>query len=288
MKMNEILTFGKRGLILFALAVCAVLVMGASVAAGPLEPEGTPAVAEADEVVLRISADTGTEDPTSIYNGDRITYTISVENQHAVTVTEVHVNVSLARDTLDGIVCADTAVYTCSRKYETHTLPEPSGGTIVVTNTSDLTWAVNPLGPGEQVTLTFSGQVIGQPEGAEFSHSASAYYYLNGDYHTVNSNILSIVAHVPIEEGEAGISDVPTWFSDDVGGTIDQDWGDFDLDGDLDLALGSSLGASVYRNDDGDLEYLWTAPAAGEGDYRLSYGVRWADVDESLPGMEIR
>jgi len=63
----------------------------------------------------------------------------------------------------------------------------------------------------------------------------------------------------------------PSGCSAEPGG-YDQDWGDLDRDGDLDLALGTSSQTSVYRNDDGRLVPL--------GSYqRRTFGVRWGDLD---------
>ena len=59
-----------------------------------------------------------------------------------------------------------------------------------------------------------------------------------------------------------------------ISGTLSQDWGDFDRDGYLDLALGTTDGISVYHNLSGQLiEPAWSLP----GD--AAYGVRWADLD---------
>jgi uncharacterized repeat protein (TIGR01451 family) len=59
-----------------------------------------------------------------------------------------------------------------------------------------------------------------------------------------------------------------------LSGTLSQDWGDFDRDGYLDLALGTSSGISVYHNLAGQLiEPAWSLP--GEP----AYGVRWADLN---------
>jgi hypothetical protein len=100
---------------------------------------------------------------------------------------------------------------------------------------------------------------------------------------------LVLAAHVRIQtSGGASISTVPTWFSDDMGGTISQDWGDFDRDGDLDLVLGSSLGATVYQNDHGTMTQFWESSSDMESDYRLSYGVAWADLDgDPLSQLEL-
>ncbi|MEZ4634899.1 MAG: VCBS repeat-containing protein [Caldilineaceae bacterium] len=70
---------------------------------------------------------------------------------------------------------------------------------------------------------------------------------------------MQTIVRVSTEEGMgAVISKAPNWFSSDRGGTLGLDWGDFDRDGDLDLALASSVGATIYRNDNGVLRRLWS------------------------------
>ncbi len=60
-----------------------------------------------------------------------------------------------------------------------------------------------------------------------------------------------------------------------ISGTLSQDWGDFDRDGFLDLALGTSSGISVYHNLAGQLTNpAWSLP----GD--PAFGVRWADLND--------
>jgi len=75
--------------------------------------------------------------------------------------------------------------------------------------------------------------------------------------------------------GQSSLASAPTWFSGDAGGTLSQDWGDFNGDGQLDLVLGSSLGASVYVNQNGQLKLYWKEPTNN----RRAYGVRWADFN---------
>ena len=231
------------------------------------------------------SAITGTDDPTGVYNGETVTYTILLDNQSVTTLTEILVIDLLPRDTLDRIVCADS----CALIGEKNEIPEPSGGTIVVTATRQISWTIPALGVGERVTRTFSGRVIGQGEGTVFTNRAFVSYVADGVQRSASSNDLALTAHIRIQtDSGATISAVPTWFSDDVGGTVSQDWGDLDRDGDLDLALGSSLGASIYRNEAGQLAQIWSSPS-DEGDgYRLSYGVRWADLDrDALQYLEL-
>ncbi|NJN93489.1 MAG: VCBS repeat-containing protein [Anaerolineales bacterium] len=63
----------------------------------------------------------------------------------------------------------------------------------------------------------------------------------------------------------------PSGCTTEAGG-YDQDWGDYDQDGDLDLALATADQTVVYRNDNGQLV------TAGNHAHR-TFSVRWADVD---------
>jgi hypothetical protein len=68
----------------------------------------------------------------------------------------------------------------------------------------------------------------------------------------------------------------PVWVATSGGGTT-CDWGDYDNDGDLDLAIADMFAApAVFRNDTGVLSPspLWTA-----SDGNLDFGVAWVDVD---------
>ncbi|NLF00856.1 MAG: DUF11 domain-containing protein, partial [Anaerolineales bacterium] len=224
------------------------------------------------------SATSTMDDPGGVYNGDRLTYTIALENGTAAELGDLVVVDLLPEDALDRMVC-DPA---CTWVNEENTIPEPSGGTVVLTVTRAVSWTLPTLAAGQRVTLTVSGRVIGQGEGMVLTNYVYAVALRDpGPIYADGNDSLSLVAHIRVEtDGGAGVSDVPTWFSEDIGGTISQDWGDFDRDGDLDLTLGSSLGTSIYRNDNGELVRIWdSATGAGE-DYRLSYGVRWADLDQ--------
>ncbi|MCD4739147.1 MAG: FG-GAP-like repeat-containing protein, partial [Anaerolineae bacterium] len=218
------------------------------------------------------TADGGT---TIVYNGELVTYTLLLENQGTGVITDVLIIDVLPKNALDKFFCSPA----CTEIYDEEEIPEPSGGTIVVTATRQLNWEVPTLDAGESLALSFTGRVIGQPEGAEITNRVFAHYYLDGNESASGGEDLALMVQVRIQGRGASISAVPTWFSEDAGGTISQDWGDFDRDGDLDLVLGSSLGASVYRNEGDHLEHLWsTAKIKDDVDYRLAYGVRWADV----------
>jgi uncharacterized repeat protein (TIGR01451 family) len=236
---------------------------------------------------LTLSADTGA-DPGIVYNGGTVTYTLTIENQAASPISDVLVTDSLPREYLlqeqryfyylQNVECGN-ATYGCTLINGTEEISLPSGGTIPITFTKEITWSIPTLGRDERVNLTFAGMVIGQPEGTIITNRATAQ---GATYATSDDLALTVQIQIDVS-GEATIAPAPTWFSQDIGGTISQDWGDFDRDGDLDLALGSSRGASVYRNEDGALNRV-EFPAPGS---HLAYGVRWADIDRYDDYLEL-
>lgn len=243
-----------------------------------LQTEGGTHHPTSAELRIEQHADTGDAGANSVYNGEMVTYTIRLENLNGGSViTDVEVIDRLPTDALEqsSITCSPA----CQRVDEVETVREPSGGTVVISTTRQLIWELPRLEAEEAYTVSFSGRVVGQPEGATLTNRLFARYVSDGEQRTASGEDLDLTVLVrPPSGGGASISSVPTWFSKDAGGTIAQDWGDFDLDGDLDLALGSSLGTSVYRNDNGHLNLVWQSPPRADGEPRLSYGLRWADV----------
>lgn len=59
-----------------------------------------------------------------------------------------------------------------------------------------------------------------------------------------------------------GLSDTPIWVSDLNHTTLDADWLDIDLDGDLDLYVATNYRDLIYANEEGNLssEPIWTSP----------------------------
>lgn len=212
-----------------------------------------------------------------VFNGETITYTVVVTNNVGALINDIFIVDVLPQNTLDNgsIRCLESSI-PCEKINREEELREPLGGTIIVTVTDQIGWYIASLDPGESVQVGFEGMVTGQQEGANFSNQAWLQYKLeSGEEQSKESNPTQTTVHVrPLEKGRASLSAAPTWISKDLGGTLYQDWGDFDRDGDLDLVLGSSVGTTVYRNEQGLLTEFWY-------DERLSYGVRWVDfVDD--------
>ncbi len=206
-------------------------------------------------------------DGVTAFNGEPITYTINLVNLTGAVINNISVFNPLPEDTLDTLICTPA----CGQAVTTRTIPDPLGGVIEVTRTLAVSWFVPALSPGAGagVQLRLVGRVIGRMAGTSFSSSAIA-SFAGG---AVGSNAVQVtVAAIPRNTNGARVESAPTWFSADAGGTLDQDWGDVNRDGALDLALASSIGTSVYRNNAGLLTRIWGVP-------QLSYGVKWADVD---------
>jgi uncharacterized repeat protein (TIGR01451 family) len=239
----------------------------------PGAAQPTPATVTVTKVV------TGINDDNSAFNGDTIAYTIIVNNNTSATLTDMLLLDVLPLNVLDNVQCQDApGVAKCELINEVNTIPEPLGGTITITTTRQISWTVASVAPSTSLQRSFTARVIGQADGATFTNVAYANYMQSGQQRTQSSNEVNLTVRLRIEQGGATtLSNTPTWFSQDVGGTLSMDWADFDGDGDLDLALGSTLGISVYRNVAGRLELFWSITGANTD--RPAFGVRWADVD---------
>ena len=231
-----------------------------------------PAAAQGAVTVEKVVS-TGNDDTSTAFNGDTIAYTIIVNNGTSNNLTNITILDVLPENVLDSIDCLDTSTMVpCELINEIEQIPEPLGGTLTVTTTRQISWTISSLPPQGTLTRSFTARVIGQADGAAFSNVAYVNYREAGLVKTLSSNELRLNVRLRIEQGgTTTLSDTPTWFSEDVGGTLSSDWADFDGDGDLDMVLGSTLGTTVYQNSAGQLEQFWTVN-------RPAYGVRWGDV----------
>ncbi|MEO6061522.1 MAG: FG-GAP-like repeat-containing protein, partial [Thermoflexales bacterium] len=109
--------------------------------------------------------------------------------------------------------------------------------------------------------------------GKQILNQISAVYTMNGEIGIGNASATSTVQVRYPQAGNVAVAPAADWLSQDIGGNITMDWGDFDRDGFLDLALGAPSGVSVYRNENGQLQ-----PYASDPLLRKALGVRWADV----------
>lgn len=208
------------------------------------------------------SIDTGSSSAT-VGNGDRITYTIVITNRASISATDIIIQDILPLDTLSSIECL--GMITCTPIIQT--IP---AGNQTITVPRRITWAIESLvGNGGTATVSFSGQVSCQPVGASFSNRALVTYQQNGDKF---SPAVPLETFVGESSGASLVSRDPIWCADDRG-MNSFDWGDFDRDGDLDLALGFHDNIIIYSNENGQLSELQSIS-------RENHNLRWADLDK--------
>jgi uncharacterized repeat protein (TIGR01451 family) len=260
---------------LAAAALLAVFLWLSSARPASAEPAGAAGAAPAGPSApanLGVAMDkwlsTGTGDNSLAYNGSIITYTLRVTNHTSTSVSNIQIFDQLPPDTLSDIHCLPA----CDHIFDSQLIPEPLGGTLLVTVTRMLSWSVPSLAPGQAVQMAFQARLVGQADGTVFANTAFATYNNGTGFATVPNDVTATVRINIGQTGQSGMATAASWFSTDVVGTLSQDWGDFDRDGYLDLALGSSIGTAIYRNENGRLVKL-----DGWNNSNRTYGVRWAD-----------
>ncbi len=199
-------------------------------------------------------------DGTIVLNGEWITYTLTISNPRTDNL-KVLIHNDLANGRLENPQCDG-----CGKITDTEEFPTPDGRTVEVTTTEMLTWELK-IPVGELTQTLFSAQVMGLSDGVKLS---CEFIVVPAQDTAVIESIVRVPADPP---GSPSVSAEPTWFSEDIGGTYDMDWGDFDTDGDLDLLLGASGGATIYRNNQGQLQRLQ------EPLNEFAYGVSWVNLD---------
>ncbi len=232
---------------------------------------GAEGVSNGQVIVLK-RVESGLAADGQAVNGGLITYAISVTNNTTATIRNISLLDVLPRGALqEPIECIPNVA--CEKIVETQEIPEPLGGTILVTETRQISWTIASVAPGTSAVRRFRGRLLGQTDGSVLKNQAFATYEANGLPQAVSSNETQTIVKVDALLGAgATMARAATWFSSDRGGTLSLDWGDFDRDGDLDLALGSSVGTTIYRNEGGRLRLFWA-------NARRSYGVYWGDFN---------
>ncbi len=262
------------------LAAALLLLMSQTPAARAQSPD-EPAAAAANAITLSMAVQAngagGFVAQSSVNNNAALIFRIRIDNKTASTLTGLRFESVMPSEGLDSIQCA-----LCTEtRVTTSTIVNELGDSEVVTVTRELIWELaGSVAPNASRDVTFSARVVAQVGGAAIENSALAFYKEGGtDKSAISNGVkLAVVADVPNSAvvTATAVSTTPTWFSSDLGGTLDLDWGDFDLDGDLDLAMASTVGINVYRNDAGQMTLIWTDPQA-----RATYSVRWLDVDNA-------
>ena len=237
--------------------VLAGIWIGLVLTAGPAATEAAasalamaPAQSTDLEVVKMAQSDADPVNGDIIYNGDRITYTVSIRN---LTGGLIHINSvtdNLPAGVLFNVQCLQGA--NCQVSNDT------------------VTWQNFDVNSGSTTLLKFSAVVGCLASGAQISNQVGVSYgssYLPSNFKVSTAQLKPLVLNAagrPLLDGPSGCSA-------EVKGH-DQDWGDFDQDGDLDLALATETEVAVYRNDNGQLNRF-------NGDSHRTFGVRWADLD---------
>lgn len=222
--------------------------------------------AQLSGLIARLSVQTGSGNPAVAWNGERITYTIAVTNTGAVALSNVKVSDGLPNNALDQLVCAPA----CNRTEVPNQFRDPLGEIVILTRTVAVDWVVSSWPAGQAYQFVIAGRVSGQADGMALENQALVEA---PGFSPLPTNVVQTVVRLRIEhKGVAQLSDAPTWLSADLGGAFGQDWGDFDRDGWLDLALATSNGATVYRATAAGLQTYWSTS-------EQAYGVAWVDLD---------
>ncbi len=255
-----------RSLIVFAIVAS---ITGFAAPGLPTAPPLPPRAPAADMLSLNMSV----ASPAAagvVYNGEAVTVTIVARNESAVYVASaINLQNLLPVNTFDSVRCIGI---TCTYLLNSATVQNPNGDIVTVTSVSGLAWTFE-LSPGAALTASYTAIVIGQRSSAQIVNQVSAIYMMNGDVGISSASANSTVQFVYPQTGDVAVARASDWLSQDVGGNISMDWGDFDRDGFLDLALGGPTGVTVYRNVQGQLQFYASGPAG-----RKALGVKWADV----------
>jgi uncharacterized repeat protein (TIGR01451 family) len=249
---------------------------------GPEQEARRPAarpLAQDLSIEKTVQTDSDPVNGATVSNGDRITYTISIENVTFDSIYIWQVTDNLPLGTLFDVQCLSGP--NCGLEVQEITITVPSGGRgtgggqgFVLRITKAITWGGFSIDPGATTILQFSARVDCQPAGATIKNAASVAFGLDGgSVLPSNETETTVVLKESVLQNDVGKPLIvgPSGCSIEPGGYA-QDWGDYDKDGYLDLALGTSSQVSVYHNDEGKLTRV--------GSYlRRAFSVRWGDVD---------
>ncbi|MCB9076093.1 MAG: VCBS repeat-containing protein [Anaerolineaceae bacterium] len=197
-----------------------------------------------------------------VFNGTEITYIIEITNTSGDDLTNVVLFDLLPPNTFatgsGGITCTDS----CTQA--------PSDAP------TSLTWSLGDIPKnGGKKSVSFTGTVVCQADDAVITNEAILTFNQNGSPNALNEikNITAKLEFAPNGSPQLSATS-PTWCSNE-NFALDLDWGDFDRDGDLDLALAASLdGVKVYRNDNGQLTPFSSGPTN-----RFAAGAFWGDIN---------
>lgn len=220
----------------------------------PARATARPAAQSGDlSVVKTVQTDADPINGAIVYNGDRITYTLTIDNLTGGTITIDQVLDNLPSGVLSAVQCATA-----------------TPGTNCSVGPSAVTWGGFQIAGGATAVLRFTAYVGCMASGSSILNQATVTY---GSSLQPSNEVVSLAQIKPVVLNATGrpMLDGPSGCSTESGG-YDQDWGDYDQDGDLDLALATATQLTVYRNDNGQLVALTSYP-------HRTFGVRWGDID---------
>ncbi len=256
----------------------APLALSRPVAQEPNEPVSVAAMAGVTFTLRVQSASVRPTLSATVVNNEQVTYTLALTNNSGGALAGLRFETVLPASGLANVACVTRAGESaCVPVTATVDVINQLGVPVPVTVTRELVWNLGSVATGQVRSRIFTARVNSQVGGAAIENTALAF---SGGQSAVSRKVtLRLQPDVPNLEAtgptdEIQVSANPNWFSGDLGGTLDMDWGDVDTDGDLDLALASTGGTKVYLNDEGLLTLVWTDPQA-----RQSYGVRWIDTN---------
>lgn len=220
-----------------------------------------------------------TESPGGAVNGQRITYTILITSAGQALNNGTIIDILPAGALVDvncvGSCDITSQVITGTREIFNPVTKETDIFTSVVTLPIRIDWTNVSIGANQTIARTFSGRITCQTDGARLQNSV----FVQGGGSNIKETPVEVLG---AESGIVSLSDGATWCSEEQDGVLDLDWGDFDLDGDLDLATAAATGIAVHRNNGGNLSLFWRDLSS-----RRASGIRWADVITDNSTLEL-
>ncbi|HEY85491.1 MAG TPA: DUF11 domain-containing protein, partial [Chloroflexi bacterium] len=238
------------------------------------QAEGSAVANSLDIVKLALTSSGSNQQVT---NGETLTYTLAMTNNGTAVITDLLILDHLPNDALFDIQCSDD----CHLISQTQTITDPFAGPIAITTTAEITWLVVSLDPGASIIRQIRGTAGCQADGAIIENTVFVNYWQGGQSKSGSAGA-QITARARSETGGIAltVSSEPVWCSAGMRGVYDLDWGDFDGDGDFDLAVASAGGTAVYRNDQGRLTAFWETD-------EQAFSARWIDAVQQNGLLEL-
>ncbi|OQY46678.1 MAG: hypothetical protein B6242_07060 [Anaerolineaceae bacterium 4572_78] len=211
--------------------------------------------------------------------GSRAVFTITLRNKINQPINTIDIVSILPDETMFEVACSDE----CVLQYRNINVHDPfSGEEINIKSTRSISWHIPTIITHARKVLTYTAILKCQPNNA--SLKTTAYYVYPIDqygHNAVGDTELQNKIFDPysVKEG-TWLSQGPYSCQAPVN-NYELDWGDYDHDGFLDLAIASpTLGTHIFHNLDGD-------NAEHKAVLRKSVGVRWLEVITDNDTLEL-